>query len=96
MAQSSRGVTPPACILTIRAKAARSASASKGDGAVERGNANLERVGEGPLPHLTPHSCRRTFASIRYALGASPAEVMAELGHTNPSLALSVYAQRCG
>lgn len=61
--------------------------------AVERGNANLERVGEGPLPHLTPHSCRRTFASIRYALGASPAVVMAELGHTNPSLALSVYAQ---
>jgi integrase len=61
--------------------------------AVERANEQLARAREAPLPHLTPHGCRRTFASIRYALGASPAEVMAELGHTNPSLALAVYAQ---
>jgi integrase len=61
--------------------------------AVERANAKLAEAGEGSLPHLTPHSCRRTYASIRYALGASPADVMAELGHTNPSLALAVYAQ---
>ena len=61
--------------------------------ALERANANLAADGSGSLPHLTPHSCRRTYASIRYALGASPADVMAELGHTNPSLALAVYAQ---
>jgi len=61
--------------------------------AVERANERLARARESPLPHLTPHGCRRTFASIRYALGASPAEVMAELGHTDPSLALAVYAQ---
>lgn len=61
--------------------------------AVERANAKLAEAGEGSLPHLTPHSCRRTYGSIRYALGASPADVMAELGHTNPSLALAVYAQ---
>jgi len=61
--------------------------------AVERANKRLTEARESPLPHLTPHGCRRTFASIRYALGASPAEVMAELGHTNPSLALAVYAQ---
>jgi integrase len=61
--------------------------------AVERANKRLAEARENPLPHLTPHGCRRTFASISYALGASPAEVMAELGHTNPSLALAVYAQ---
>ena len=61
--------------------------------AVERANERLVEVREAPLPHLTPHGCRRTFASIRYALGASPTEVMAELGHTDPSLALAVYAQ---
>jgi integrase len=61
--------------------------------AVERANERLAQAGEAPLPHLTPHGCRRTFASIRYALGASPTEVMAELGQTDPSLALAVYAQ---
>ena len=61
--------------------------------AVERANERFAQTREAPLPHLTPHGCRRTFASMRYALGASPAEVMAELGHTNPSLALAVYAQ---
>jgi hypothetical protein len=35
---------------------------------------------------------RRTFASILYALGESPAEVMAQLGHTHPGLALRIYA----
>ena len=61
--------------------------------ALERANTRLEETREGTIPHLTPHGCRRTFASIRYALGASPAEVMAELGHTSPTLALAVYAQ---
>ena len=61
--------------------------------AIERADTTLKRDGEALLPHLTPHSCRRTYASVRYALGASPADVMAELGHTNPSLALAVYAQ---
>ncbi len=61
--------------------------------AVERANVRLEEARESPIPNLTPHGCRRTFASVRYALGASPAEVMAELGHTSPTLALAVYAQ---
>lgn len=44
------------------------------------------------LPHLTPHSLRRTFASVRYALGDTPPVVMAEMGHTDPALALAIYA----
>jgi hypothetical protein len=35
--------------------------------AVERANEQLTQAREAPLPHLTPHGCRRTFASIRYA-----------------------------
>jgi integrase len=62
-------------------------------GAVKRANATLSEQGEAPLPKLTPHSLRRTFASLLYALGETPPEVMAEMGHTDPALALSLYAK---
>ena len=42
---------------------------------------------------LTPHSLRRTFASILYAFGEDPGVCMDELGHTDPALALRVYRQ---
>ena len=42
---------------------------------------------------LTPHSLRRTFASVLVALGEDPAYVMAQLGHTDASFTLSVYAR---
>jgi integrase len=45
------------------------------------------------LPAITPHSLRRTFASILYAIGEPPPVVMAEIGHTDPKLALAIYAQ---
>jgi integrase len=60
--------------------------------AVERANGRLED-GEHPLPRLTPHSLRRTFASLLYAIGESPPVVMAEMGHADPDEALAVYAQ---
>ena len=47
-----------------------------------------------PLPEgLTPHSMRRTFASVLYALGEPPTVVMAEMRHTDPKLALIMYAK---
>ena len=53
--------------------------------------------GQPPLPaDLTPHSLRRTFASVLYALGSTPPVVMAEMGHTDPKLALAIYAQAMG
>jgi integrase len=61
--------------------------------AVKRANANLAEAKLTPLPKLTPHSLRRTFCSLLYALGESPPVVMAEMGHTDPALALRVYAQ---
>jgi integrase len=42
---------------------------------------------------LTPQSMRRTFASVLYAIGEPPTVVMQELGNTDPTLALRVYAQ---
>jgi hypothetical protein len=41
---------------------------------------------------LTPHSLRRTFASLLYAIGEPATVVMQELGHTHPGLALRIYA----
>lgn len=49
--------------------------------AVARANANLAADGSPPLPEkLTPHSLRRTFCSLLYALGESPPAVMQEMG----------------
>jgi integrase len=62
--------------------------------AVTRANDNLAANDLPPLPErLTPHSLRRTFCSLLYALGEDPGVVMDEMGHTNPALALRVYRQ---
>jgi integrase len=61
--------------------------------AINLANARLTEGGESPLPGgLTPHSLRRTFASVLYALGSTPPVVMAEMGHTGPQMALAIYA----
>ncbi|HEX4482395.1 MAG TPA: site-specific integrase [Solirubrobacteraceae bacterium] len=63
-------------------------------GAICRANQNLDVAGEPPLPSgLTPHSLRRTFCSLLYALGVDPGTVMDEMGHSDPGLALRVYRQ---
>jgi integrase len=62
--------------------------------AVKRANENLTKQEVSPLPDgITPHSLRRTFASVLYALGEDPGIVMDEMGHTHPALALRVYRQ---
>ena len=62
--------------------------------AVVRANENLAAQKLPPLPErLTPHSLRRTFASVLYAIGEDPGVVMDEMGHTDPGLALRVYRQ---
>jgi integrase len=61
--------------------------------AVRRADKRLAEQAHPPLPKLTPHSLRRTFCSLLYALGESPPVVMQEMGHTDPKLALRVYAQ---
>jgi integrase len=62
--------------------------------AVVSANADLAKRDLPPLPDkLTPHSLRRTFCSLLYALGETPPAVMQDMGHADPGLALRVYAQ---
>jgi len=62
--------------------------------AVERANATLASKGQQPLPEgLTPHSLRRTFASLLFALGEPPTYVMSQVGHTTAGLTLALYAR---
>lgn len=62
--------------------------------AVAQANRSLVARDQAPLPQgITPHSLRRTFASVLYALGEDPGVVMDEMGHTDPALALGVYRQ---
>jgi integrase len=42
---------------------------------------------------LTPHSLRRTFASLLFAVGEAPPYVMGQMGHTTANLTLSIYAR---
>lgn len=42
---------------------------------------------------MTPHSLRRTFASLLFGLGRTAPDVMAQLGHTHPGLTLRIYAR---
>lgn len=56
--------------------------------------ARLEAAGASRMPdRLTPHSLRRTFASLLFAIGRTAPEVMAQLGHTDPKLTLRIYAR---
>jgi integrase len=62
--------------------------------AIANANAALAKQDREPLPsNLTPHSLRRTFASVLVALGYDVAVVMRMMGHTTPSFTLSVYTQ---
>ena len=62
--------------------------------AVERANARLAKEKLAPLPAgLTPHSLRRTFSSLLFAVGESPPYVMAQCGHTDAKITLGIYAK---
>jgi integrase len=63
--------------------------------AVARANKQLVKAELEPLPAgLTPHSLRRTFASILVAVGDDPTYVMGQLGHTDPGLTLRIYSHQ--
>lgn len=62
--------------------------------AVDRANERLAAGEYEALPEgLTPHALRRTFASLLFAIGETPPRVMGQMGHTTPSLTLSIYAR---
>jgi integrase len=63
--------------------------------AITRANMRLIETSKRPIAEgVTNHSLRRTFASLLYEAGASPAYVMSQMGHASSSLALEVYARK--
>ena len=61
---------------------------------VENANVKLKKAGVEPIPTLTPHSLRRTFASLLFAIDETPPYVMSQMGHTTANLTLAVYARQ--
>jgi integrase len=62
--------------------------------AVEQANVKLAALDRPPLPEpFTPHSLRRTFASVLLTLGEPVPYVMEQLGHTDPKVTLGIYAR---
>jgi integrase len=61
--------------------------------AVARANEKIIKQGGEPLPTVSPHALRRSFASWLVAEGEDPAYVMAQLGHTDPKMTLGLYAR---
>jgi integrase len=47
-------------------------------------------------PEISPHSLRRTFASLLYLRGENPVYVMHQMGHSDPKLALRIYTKVLG
>lgn len=56
-----------------------------------RANELLAERGERPIRHMTPHTLRRTFASILAEVGVAPRRAMYLLGHTDPRFTMRVY-----
>ena len=59
----------------------------------DRANRQLEAEGRLPIAHMTPHTLRRTFASILAVCDVPPRRAMYLMGHTDPTLTLAVYQQ---
>lgn len=63
------------------------------DTAVVKANAQLAEVGIEPIVKVSPHSLRRTFASILFAGGMDPIYVAEQGGWSNPAFPMRVYAK---
>jgi integrase len=59
----------------------------------DRANELLEADGREPIGQLTPHTLRRTFASILAVCDVPPRRAMYLMRHTDPTLTLAVYQQ---
>ena len=63
------------------------------DSAVKEANLRLADAGIEAIAQVSPHSLRRIFASLRYALGEDPIYVAEQGGWSNPSFPMRVYAK---
>jgi integrase len=98
-AQTKHGKPEDHVFATATGKADTSSNIAKRlKRAVTRANKQLaEQEDVSPIPaELSPHSLRRTFASLLYLRGESPVYVMHQMGHTDPKLALRIYTKVMG
>jgi integrase len=61
--------------------------------AVAAANLELAKLGIAPIGHITFHSLRRTYTSLRCACGDDIRYTADQLGHEDPRFTLKVYAQ---
>lgn len=62
--------------------------------AVRRANRRLAKIDIQQIDAAaSPHSLRRLYASLRFALGDDPVYVAEQLGHTDPTFSIKVYAR---
>jgi integrase len=62
--------------------------------AIRRGNEVLAKAGIEPISErVSPHSLRRTYASVRAACGDDPVYIAEQLGHEDPTFTIRVYAK---
>lgn len=62
--------------------------------AIRRANDALETAGIEPISaRVSPHSLRRTYASLRAAARDDPAYIAEQLGHEDPTFTIRVYAK---
>jgi integrase len=62
--------------------------------AIKRANETLADAGIEPISErVTPHSLRRTYASLRAACGDDPVYIAEQLGHEDPTFTIRVYAK---
>lgn len=62
--------------------------------AIKRANKLLARAGIEPISErVTPHSLRRTYASLRAASGDDPVYIAEQLGHTDARFTMAVYTK---
>jgi integrase len=60
--------------------------------AIKRANERLDELGIEPISErVTPHSLRRTYASVRAAAGDDPVYIAEQLGHTDMALTFRLY-----
>jgi len=59
--------------------------------AVERANVRLAEQGIAPIGRISPHALRRTYASLRSAVGDEAAYTAEQLGHVDARFTLAVY-----
>lgn len=60
---------------------------------VKKANELLSEREQPTIEHCTPHTLRRTFASILAEVGVPPRRAMALMGHTDARFTMSVYQQ---